>query len=119
VVSSVSWSWLQSGMVMMVLVRSPWGVMILSVTTLLLASPCWLVLGLLGTALKILRLSDLVSLVPWPWPWPWLLLSLAISTSTWVPELARISRTWLMVRSTRVWPLILTILSPAGSHAPG
>lgn len=35
VVSSVSWAWLQSGMVMMVLVRSPWGVMILSVTTLL------------------------------------------------------------------------------------
>ena len=34
-VVSRSWAWLQSGMVMMVLVRSPWGVMILSVTTLL------------------------------------------------------------------------------------
>ena len=34
-VSTVSWAWLQSGIVMMVLVRFPWGVMILSVTTLL------------------------------------------------------------------------------------
>ena len=35
VVATVSWAWLQSGIVMMVLVRFPWGVMILSVTTLL------------------------------------------------------------------------------------
>merc|ERR1740116_742665 len=103
-------AWAQSEMVMMVFVKFPWGVIILSVTTLLMAEllVSW---GLceFGTARKILRLSDLFNLVPVFLSSPGRLIT---SISTWLPLSLRISLTWLMVSSTRSWPLIFTILSP-------
>ena len=85
--------------------RESWTLILFFITLWWLVS--WLKFPPVGSALNILRLSDLLSLVP-----DFLSSLRSTSISTLSPLCLSISRTWFIVKSMRLWPLIRIILSP-------